>query len=57
MAIKVKARDNFIGEELNSKLGSLGLEIVFDEEDEKILEPKNDKNKKNNNAKNKKKDK
>lgn len=57
MAIKVKAKDNFIGEELNSKLGSLGLEIVFDEEDEKILEPKNDKDKNNKNTKSKKKDK
>lgn len=57
MAIKVKAKDNFIGEELNSKLGALGLEIVFDEEDEKILEPKNDKDKNNKNTKSKKKDK
>lgn len=40
MAIKVKVQNNGIGEELQAKLGALGLEIVFEEDDVKEQEPK-----------------
>lgn len=40
MAIRVKANNSLIGEELNSKLGALGLEIVVDEETQQIVDPK-----------------
>ncbi len=41
MAIRVKVQNDIVGEELNAKLGALGLEIVVDEED-KITEIKDD---------------
>lgn len=44
MAIRVKVQNDIVGEELNAKLGALGLEIVIDEETDKQAEPKdNDK--------------
>ncbi len=45
MAIKVRVQNNGIGEELQAKLGAVGLEIVFEEEDNKQQEPKDKKGK------------
>ena len=39
MAIRVKSTQNDIMLDLNSKIGMLGLEIEFDEEDEKVVNP------------------
>ncbi len=47
MAIRVKVQNDVVGEELNAKLGALGLEIVVDEED-KTTEIKDDDNNKDN---------
>ncbi len=41
MAIRVKVQNDTVGEELNARLGELGLEIVLDEEDT-TSEPKDD---------------
>ena len=40
MAIRVKVQNSGIGEELQAKLGALGMEIVFEEDDVKEMEPK-----------------
>lgn len=45
MAIRVKVQNNTIGEELQAKLGALGMEIVFEEDDIKEMEPKDKKSK------------
>ena len=42
MAIRVKSEQNIIGQELMSKFGALGIEIVVDQEDKKILNPLGD---------------
>lgn len=44
MAIRVKAQNDIVGEELNAKLGLLGLEIVVDEEETKITDVIDDDN-------------
>ncbi len=55
MAIKVKVQNSGIGEDLQAKLGALGLEIVFEEEDAKEQEPKDKKGKDKKDVKNNKK--
>ena len=46
MAIRVKVENNGVVEELQSKLGALGMEIVFDEDNVKEQEPKDKKKEK-----------
>lgn len=52
MAIRVKVQNSGVGEELQAKLGAAGLEIVFEEEDIKVQEPKDKKGKDNDKKKN-----
>lgn len=47
MAIRVKVQNSGVGEELQAKLGALGMEIVFEEDDVKEMEPKDKKSKEN----------
>lgn len=42
MAIRVTMQESQMMEELQAKLGEANIEIVFDEEEDKILEPKKD---------------
>lgn len=54
MAIRVKVQNNGVGEELQAKLGALGMEIVFEEDDVKDQEPKDKKTKEKKSEENKK---
>lgn len=48
MAIRVKVENSGVGSEIQAKLGALGMEIVFEEDDIKTQEPKDKKDKKKN---------
>lgn len=42
MAIKVTMQESQLMEELQAKLGEANIEIVFDEDDAKVVNPKKD---------------
>ncbi len=42
MAIRVTMQENELMQELQAKLGEANIELVFDEDDVKVVEPKKD---------------